>query len=131
MPPVPECLMPETPLDFSLLVKSGLPTRSFIADEVIFREGDKAEELYVIQKGRVEIHAGHRVVAILGPNEFFGEMAILDPAPRSGTAIAATDVTLIPVSESQFLKLVSESPGFAVSLLRLFVRRLRARHGFY
>lgn len=123
--------MPEAPLDFSLLVTSGVPTRSFVADEVIFREGDKAVELYVIQKGRVEIHAGHRVLAILGPNEFFGEMALLDPAPRSATAIAATDVTLIPISEKQFLKLVSESPSFALDLLRLFVRRLRARFGYY
>ncbi len=123
--------MPEAPLDFSLLVTSGVPTRSFVADEVIFREGDKAVELYVIQKGRVEIHAAHRVLAILGPNEFFGEMALLDPAPRSATAIAATDVTLIPISEKQFLKLVSESPSFALDLLRLFVRRLRARFGYY
>ena len=47
--------MSEAPLEFSLLIASGIPTRSFIADGVIFREGDKAEELYVIQSGTVEI----------------------------------------------------------------------------
>jgi CRP/FNR family transcriptional regulator, cyclic AMP receptor protein len=123
--------MSQPPLDFSLLLKAGLPRRSFIADDVIFREGDKAEALFVIESGRVEIQAGHRVVAILGPNEFFGEMSLIDPSPRSATAVAATDVTLVPVSEKQFLKIISETPSFALDLLRLFARRLRARDGFY
>jgi len=123
--------MPAAPLDFSLLLKAGLPRRSFIADDVIFREGDKAEALFVIETGRVEIHGGHRVLAILGPGEFFGEMSLIDPSPRSATAVAATDVTLVPVSEKQFLKMISETPSFALDLLRLFARRLRARDGFY
>ncbi len=123
--------MPGTPLDFSLLLKAGLPRRSFVADEAIFREGDKAEALYVIETGRVEIQAGRRVLAILGPGEFFGEMSLLDPSPRSATAVAVTDVTLVPVSEKQFLRIVGETPSFALDLLRLFARRLRARDGFY
>jgi CRP-like cAMP-binding protein len=123
--------MSQTPLNFSLLLKAGLPRRAFIADDVIFREGEKAEALFVIESGRVEIHAGHRVVAILGPGEFFGEMSLIDPSPRSATAVAATDVTLVPVSEKHFLKIISETPGFALDLLRLFARRLRARDGFY
>ncbi len=123
--------MANAPLDFSLLLKAGLPTRTYVADEVIFREGDKAEALFVVQSGSVEIHAGHRVIAILGPGEFFGEMSLVDPAPRSGTAVAVSDVTLVPVSEKQFLKIVSETPSFALDLLRLFVRRLRARDGYY
>ena len=123
--------MPQTPLDFSLLLKAGLPTRAFVADEVIFREGDKADALYIVQSGQVEIHAGHRVVAILGPGEFFGEMSLVDPAPRSGTAVAVTDVVLVPVSEKAFLRIVSETPSFALDLLRLFVRRIRARDGYY
>jgi CRP/FNR family transcriptional regulator, cyclic AMP receptor protein len=123
--------VPKTPLDFSILLKAGLPRRSFVADDVIFREGDKAEALYVIEKGRVEIHAGRRVLAILGPGEFFGEMSLIDPSPRSATAVAATDVTLVPVSEKQFLKIVGETPTFALDLLRLFARRLRAREGYY
>ncbi len=124
-------IVPQTPLDFSLLLKTGLPTRAFVADDVIFREGDKAGALYVIQSGQVEIHAGHRVVAILGPGEFFGEMSLVDPAPRSATAIAVTDVSVVPVSEKDFLRIVSQTPSFALDLLRLFVRRIRARDGYY
>jgi CRP-like cAMP-binding protein len=123
--------MSQKPLDFSLLLKSKLPRRSFVADEMIFREGDKAGELFVIEKGQVEIQGGRRVVAILGPGEFFGEMSLVDPAPRSGTAVAVTDVTLVPVSEKEFLRIVSETPSFALDLMRLFVRRIRARDGYY
>jgi CRP/FNR family transcriptional regulator, cyclic AMP receptor protein len=121
----------QTPLDFSILLRAGLPRRAFVADEVIFREGEKGETLYVIEKGDVEIRGGRRVIAILGPGEFFGEMSLIDPSPRSATAVAASDVTLVPVSEKDFLRIVSETPSFALDLLRLFARRLRAREGYY
>jgi CRP/FNR family transcriptional regulator, cyclic AMP receptor protein len=123
--------MPGAPLDFSLLLKAGLPRRAYVADEVIFREGDTADALYMIESGRVEIQAGRRVLTILGPGEFFGEMSLIDPSPRSATAVAATDVRLVPVSEKQFLKIVGETPSLALDLLRLLARRLRAREGFY
>jgi CRP-like cAMP-binding protein len=123
--------MSEAPLEFSLLIASDIPTRSFIADEVIFREGHKGEELYVIKSGIVEIHGGQRVLAILKEGDFFGEMALIDPAPRSASAIAKTDVQLIPISEKQFTELVTETPAFALDLLRILVRRIRARDGHY
>jgi CRP-like cAMP-binding protein len=66
-------------LDFSLLLKAGLPRRSFVADEAIFREGDKAEALFVIESGRVEIQAGRRVLAILGPGEFLAKCRCSTP----------------------------------------------------
>ena len=56
----------------------------------------------------------------------FGEMALVDGAPRSATAVAMTDVTLVPVSEKQFLFLVSQTPFFALKVMRVLARRLRA-----
>jgi CRP-like cAMP-binding protein len=56
----------------------------------------------------------------------FGEMALIDGAPRSATAIAATDVKLVPVGEKQFLFLVSRTPYFALNVMRALARRLRA-----
>ncbi len=123
--------MSDAPLEFSLLIASGIPTRSFIADDVIFREGHIGEELYVIKSGIVEIHGGQRVLAILKEGDFFGEMALIDPAPRSASAIAVTDVQLIPISEKQFIELVTETPAFALDLLRILVRRIRTRDGHY
>ena len=53
-------------------------------------------------------------------------MALIDNAPRSATAVAATDVTLIPVSEKQFLFLTGQTPFFALKVMRVLARRLRA-----
>ena len=52
-------------------------------------------------------------------------MALIDAAPRSATAIAATDVTIVPVGEKQFLFLVSRTPHFALNVMRVLARRLR------
>jgi CRP-like cAMP-binding protein len=53
-------------------------------------------------------------------------MALIDSAPRSATAIAATDVQLVPVGEKQFAFLVSQTPYFALNVMRVMARRLRA-----
>lgn len=118
--------MPRDVIDFGLLSKSGVETRSFKKGEIIFNEGDPATELYVIQSGRVGIMHGNRLLDTLEPNTIFGEMALIDAAPRSAKAIASTDVTLVPVSEKQFLFMVSQTPFFALSVMRVLAQRLRA-----
>ena len=113
-------------IDFSLIVRSGVETRSFRQGDAIFKEGDAASELFVIQSGSVEIRHGNRVLDTLGGNNIFGEMALIDGAPRSATAVAASDVTVVPVTEKQFLFLVSQTPFFALMVMRVLARRLRA-----
>ena len=70
--------------------------------------------------------AGNRLLDTLEGKTIFGEMALVDGAPRSATAVAMTDVTLVPVSEKQFLYLVSQTPFFALKVMRVLARRLRA-----
>jgi CRP/FNR family transcriptional regulator, cyclic AMP receptor protein len=53
-------------------------------------------------------------------------VALIDPAPRSASAVAATDVKLVPVGEKQFLFLVSRTPHFALNVMRTLARRLRS-----
>jgi CRP-like cAMP-binding protein len=113
-------------VDFNLLARSGVPTRSFKQGEVIFKQGDSATELYVIQSGRVGIQFGNRLLDTLEEHNIFGEMALIDNSPRSATAVASTDVVLVPVSEKQFLFLVSQTPFFALMVMRVLARRLRA-----
>ncbi|MGB7100616.1 MAG: cyclic nucleotide-binding domain-containing protein [Xanthobacteraceae bacterium] len=117
--------MPDTNIDFGLLAGAGAPVRSFKAGDVIFREGDPAEELFVVQTGSVEIRLGNRLLDTLPERSIFGEMALIDHGPRSATAIAATDATLVPVGEKQFLFLVSRTPYFALNVMRVLVQRLR------
>jgi len=117
--------MTDTRVDFGILAGSGAPVRHFKAGDVIFNQGDPAEELYVIQSGTVEIRLGNRVLDILPELSIFGEMALIDRSPRSATAVATTDATLVPVGEKQFLFLVSRTPHFALNLMRVLAKRLR------
>ncbi len=110
---------------FGLLTGNGIETSSFKAGDTIFREGDNALELFVIKSGQVRIQIGNRTVAELTPDTIFGEMALIDDKPRSATAVALTDVELVPVGEKQFLFLVSQTPYFALKVMRVLATRLR------
>ena len=118
--------MANPPVDFRLLAGAGVPARDFKAGDVIFRQGDPAQELFIVQSGEVEIRLGNRVLETLPQYSIFGEMALIDTAPRSATAIAASDAKLVPVSEKQFLFLISNTPYFALNVMRVMARRLRA-----
>jgi CRP/FNR family cyclic AMP-dependent transcriptional regulator len=112
-------------VEFSILAGSGVPVRVFKQGEVIFHEGDPAKELFVIKSGRVDITSGNRLLATLSENGIFGEMALIDKEPRSATVTAATDLEIVPVDERQFLFLVSQTPFFALKVLRVLAGRLR------
>ena len=117
--------MADTSIDFGILAGAGAPVRDYKVGDVIFKEGDPAEELFVVKSGTVEIRLGNRLLDTLPERSIFGEMALIDHGPRSATAIAATDVTLVPVGEKQFLFLVSRTPHFALNVMRVLVQRLR------
>src|ERR1700675_1869176 len=111
---------------FSVLTGNNIEARAFKAGSVIFREGDEAHELFVIKSGQVRIQIGNRTVNELAADSIFGEMALIDGEPRSATAIAVTDVELVAVSEKQFLFLVSQTPYFALKVMRVLAQRLTA-----
>jgi CRP/FNR family transcriptional regulator, cyclic AMP receptor protein len=111
---------------FSVLTGNNIDAQSFKAGGVIFREGDEARELFVIKSGQVRIQIGNRTVTDLAADSIFGEMALIDNEPRSATAVAVTDVELVAVSEKQFLFLVSQTPYFALKVMRVLAQRLRA-----
>jgi CRP/FNR family transcriptional regulator, cyclic AMP receptor protein len=118
--------MSDDVVGFSFLAESKVPVWYLKPGETIFKEGDTAKELYVIQSGKVEIQLGNRLLDTLEPNDLFGEMALIDGAPRSATAIAKTDVALVPISKKDFLTLVSRAPSFALDVMGMLARRLRA-----
>jgi CRP-like cAMP-binding protein len=111
---------------FSVLTGNNIDALLFKAGSVIFREGDEARDLFVIKSGQVRIQIGNRTITELGPDSIFGEMALIDNEPRSATATAVTGVELVPVSEKQFLFLVSQTPYFALKVMRVLAKRLRA-----
>jgi CRP/FNR family cyclic AMP-dependent transcriptional regulator len=110
---------------FGVLTGNNIETRLFKAGTTIFREGEQAHELFVIKRGDVRIQIGNRTVSELSADHIFGEMALIDNEPRSASAIAVTDVELVPVSEKQFLFLVGQTPYFALKVMRVLAQRLR------
>lgn len=77
------------------------------------------------KSGKVEVRLGNRLLDTLSELSIFGEMALVDRSPRSATVIAATDATVVPVGEKQFLFLVSRTPYFALNVMRVLSHRLR------
>jgi len=100
---------------------------AFAADEVIFTQGDYGDAMYVITEGSVRIHSGGRTLSVLEKAGVFGEMAILDPEPRSATATAQTVTQLLRLSRASLTQLIATQPAVATGLLQNLCRQLRAR----
>ena len=99
--------------------------------DVIFEEGSKGRELYVVLDGQVEIAkingASKTIIITLGKGEFFGEMAVIDGSSRSATAIAASENTrVMRINHARFVYLVSQQPAFALMIMDALSKRLRA-----
>jgi CRP/FNR family cyclic AMP-dependent transcriptional regulator len=95
------------------------------AGAVVFREGDAGNEMYGVVSGSIQLSAGDRVIAIVGADDVFGEMAIVDSSPRMATAVAATDTVLAVIDRQRFLFLVHETPTFALSVMSAMAQRSR------
>ena len=100
-------------------------TKTVPAGTVIFREGETGNEMYGIVEGEVELAAPEGIVAKLGPDEVFGEMAIIDHHTRMATATATTDTTLAVIDRQRFLWLIHETPTFALQVMHALAERLR------
>ncbi len=102
-------------------------TLSFVAGQTIFSKGDPGDVMYAVQEGEVAIYVGDIVIDVHGPGGIFGEMAIIDAGPRSATAVARSDVTLVPITQQRFEFLVQQTPHFAVNVMRVMAERMRRR----
>lgn len=102
--------------------------KTFQKGDVIFCEFEPGDTFYLIQTGRVEIVKImgdlQKTVDILQPGELFGEMAILEEAPRSATAIALDKVTALEFNRENFEILMQGNPQIAMKLLKTFTKRI-------
>jgi len=91
----------------------------------LFRQGEPADLMYILTKGEARILVGQREVEKLGLGAIVGEMALIDRGPRSATVEAVTDCEFVCVDEKRFKFLVTETPGFALGVMRVLADRLR------
>jgi CRP-like cAMP-binding protein len=97
--------------------------------EEIIKEGEVGDSLFLVVDGRVKVHKGDKEVAELGEREVFGEMALLDPAPRSASVHAVSDVTLLRIDREDFAEIMAEKHEIAQGVIKVLVRRLRGAIG--
>jgi CRP/FNR family transcriptional regulator, cyclic AMP receptor protein len=98
--------------------------------ETLFREGDSGDCLYVITDGKIKLGRAaadgrENILAILGPGEMFGELSLFDPKPRTATAVAVVDSTLMSLGHEALDQLLTGRPAVAESMLAALAQRLR------
>jgi len=93
--------------------------------KTIVQEGQTGLRMYAVLEGKVAVSIGGGVVERLGPGGVFGELALIEQAPRLASVVAETDCSLLPINRTAFLLLVKTSPEFAESLLGSLAERLR------
>ena len=109
------------------LFKNAQRTHTVPSGAAVFVEGQPGTEMFGIIDGEIELRAGDRVIATLGTDEVFGEMALIDSTPRMATAVATKDTELAVIDKNRFLFLVHETPMFALSVMSAMADRFRAQ----
>ena len=103
--------------------------------QVLVREGEAGEEMFVVLRGSMVISKAvtgrvEQVLARIGPGDFFGEMSLFDRSPRSATVQADSDATLLVLDREAMRRLTEQSPraaaAFFHALVQVFIERLRA-----
>ena len=92
---------------------------------VIAREGERGIGLFLILDGKCSVTIGGKAKAMLGPGDFFGEVALLDGGPRTATVTAMTPVRLVGITGWVFRGLLMEHPSIALKTLEAVAGRLR------
>lgn len=98
--------------------------------DILFREGDRGDSLYVIADGKVKLgrtsaDGRENLVAILGPGEMFGELSLFDPGPRTMTATAVAETTVLGFGNDALTRVLTGRPEVPKALLAALAKRLR------
>jgi CRP-like cAMP-binding protein len=95
------------------------------AGRFVFEKGQPGDRAYAIIDGQIDIVLDGRTIDTAGPGSVIGEMALIDSAPRSASALAVTAVKLAPIDERRFMFLVQQTPYFAIQIMQIMSDRLR------
>jgi len=120
--------------DFSTIVSQrGLDAKiSLRCGDFLFREGDDADALYIVERGALRIISGSAIYETVHAGGIVGEMAIVDEGtPRSASVIAGTYAELVKIDASEFTALIADAPEFALMVMRVMARRLRLMNQRY
>ena len=114
----------------SVALRASMVEMDLARGQVVFSEGDSGDRLYVIVDGKIKLGTSssdgrESLLAILGPGEMFGELSLFDPGPRTATATALTETTLLGLGHDALGPWLNGRPGVAQALLKALSQRLR------
>lgn len=115
--------------DHNLLVQVAV-RRTYPRHTLLIQEGDPGESLYLLRKGRAKVYLGNDggrevIVAILGPGDFFGELALIDDAKCSANVMTLEESEFVSIGKREFRQVLASSSGMAIHLLKAVASRLR------
>jgi CRP-like cAMP-binding protein len=94
--------------------------------DVLFEKNEPGRVMYIVKSGEMQIIDGNYVYETVSAGGILGEMALVDAGPRSATVRAVRQSVVIPLDERRFLFMVSQTPFFALRVMRVMSARLRA-----
>jgi CRP-like cAMP-binding protein len=100
---------------------------TFEPGQTIMNEGDFGDSMYIVVDGQVRVHRGDMTIITLGAEASVGELAVLDPEPRSASVSAATDTMLFRIDKEPFDEVMADHPEIAQGVIRALCQRIRAQ----
>jgi CRP-like cAMP-binding protein len=104
------------------------PLLEFAAGDFVFREGDRGQDMFIIESGHVSIlrnASGPEPIATLGPGDFFGEMSVLEDEPRFASVRVDDAVKLLKIDRASFIPIIRDNAEIAVRIMRRLAERVR------
>ena len=96
------------------------------AGDVLVHEGARASEFFIILSGEAQVTRAGQFLVVLGPGRHFGELALLDPAPRNATVAMTSDGQVLVLTQAQFFTLLRDVPGLVKQLLTGLAQRVHS-----
>jgi CRP-like cAMP-binding protein len=113
---------------YGLLSRAGA-TKQLAVGEVVFHRGSHGDTMFVLVSGAIGLTDGERTLETIQAPGLFGELALIESAPRALTATVAQDAELVEIPARMFWVLVHETPYFAQLVMRVMAERLRRASG--
>jgi 2-oxoglutarate dehydrogenase E1 component len=119
-------LFRDLPLSEQALVASAVEPVELQPEQVLFREGDAGDALYVVTSGTLRVMRGGSVLGLIGAGEVTGELAVVDKKPRSADVIGHQAATLLKLPAAAFDELIARNPELASGLMQILAARMRS-----
>ena len=113
---------------YELLARAG-EMRTLPAGEVVLEKGTRGDSVFILSTGSIALTDGERALDTVQAPGLFGEMALIDSAPRALAATVSSDAELVEIPARTFWVLVNETPYFTHLVMRVMAQRLRRASG--